>query len=137
MRFEELTPDVLHWLGIRRIERFVSMSNMKYEAIARQGIEIVRQVPIPDELVPDDANVEIDAKKAAGYFTEVPVVESDLAAPEAGQCLSHSRDSPSPCLRPADARGHVTTFTCRSATSADKGFLPPLRRKKRGAHGRP
>ena len=81
MRFQELMPDVLHWLGIRRIDRFVSMSNMKYDAITRQGIEIARQVPIPDELVPDDANVEIDAKKAAGYFTEVPVAESELSAP--------------------------------------------------------
>ena len=58
------------------------MSNMKYDAITRQGIEVVRQVPIPDELVPDDANVEIDAKKAAGYFTEAPGVESELGASE-------------------------------------------------------
>ena len=82
MRFQELMPDVLHWLGIRRIDRFVSMSNMKHDAITRQGIEVVRQVPIPDELVPDDANVEIDAKKAAGYFTEAPVVESDPSTSE-------------------------------------------------------
>ena len=33
MRFQELMPDVLHWLGIRRIHRLVSMSNMKYDAI--------------------------------------------------------------------------------------------------------
>jgi hypothetical protein len=26
-------------------------------------------VPIPSELVPPDANVELAAKKAAGYFT--------------------------------------------------------------------
>ena len=29
MRFQELMPDVFHWLGIRRIDRWVSMSNMK------------------------------------------------------------------------------------------------------------
>ena len=69
MRFQELMPDVLHWLGVRRIDRFVSMSNMKYDALARQGIEVVERVTIPDELVPPDARVEIEAKKAAGYFT--------------------------------------------------------------------
>ncbi len=63
-------PDVLHWLGITRIDRFVSMSNMKYDAIVRQGIEIVERVPIPDELIPPDARVEIDAKLAAGYYAE-------------------------------------------------------------------
>jgi hypothetical protein len=32
-------------------------------------VEIVERIPIPDELVPADAQVEIAAKKAAGYFT--------------------------------------------------------------------
>ncbi len=68
MRFQELMPDIFHWLGIGRIDRFVSMSNMKHDALARQGIEIVERVPIPDELIPEDAQVEMDAKKAAGYF---------------------------------------------------------------------
>ena len=31
MRLQELMPDVLHWLGITRIDRFVSMSDMKYD----------------------------------------------------------------------------------------------------------
>lgn len=73
MRFQELMPDALNWLGINRIDRFVSMSNMKYDAITRQGIEIAKRVPIPDDLVPDDASVEMAAKKAAGYFSEEPV----------------------------------------------------------------
>jgi hypothetical protein len=34
-----------------------------------QNVEIVERIPIPDELVPADAQVEIAAKKAAGYFT--------------------------------------------------------------------
>jgi GTP cyclohydrolase II len=68
MRFQELMPDVFHWLGIARIDRWVSMSNMKHGALCAQGIEIVEQVPIPDALVPLDAQVEIAAKKAAGYF---------------------------------------------------------------------
>ncbi len=69
MRFQELMPDVLHWLGVRKIHRLVSMSNMKYDAITGSGIEVGERVPIPDALVPDDAKVEMDAKLAAGYFT--------------------------------------------------------------------
>ncbi len=49
-RFQQLMPDVLHWLGITRIDRFVSMSNMKYDAIVESGIEIGERVPIPDDL---------------------------------------------------------------------------------------
>ncbi len=79
VRFQELMPDVLHWLGITRIDRFVSMSDMKYEPLVRQGIEVVERVVIPDELVPADARVEIDAKKAAGYWSPEPSA-SDLGA---------------------------------------------------------
>jgi GTP cyclohydrolase II len=72
-RFQQLMPDVIHWLGLKRIDRFLSMSDMKYEALTGQGIDIVERVPIPLELIPADAHVEIAAKKAAGYFsTEVP-----------------------------------------------------------------
>ncbi|MBC7711649.1 MAG: GTP cyclohydrolase II [Rhizobacter sp.] len=69
MRFQELMPDVLHWLGVRKIHRFVSMSNMKYDAITQSGIEIGTRVNIPDALIPADARVEMDAKIASGYFT--------------------------------------------------------------------
>jgi GTP cyclohydrolase II len=69
MRVQELMPDVLHWLGVRKIHRLVSMSNMKYDAIANSGIEIGERVNLPDDLIPADAQVEIDAKIAAGYFT--------------------------------------------------------------------
>jgi GTP cyclohydrolase II len=80
MRFQELMPDVLHWLGVRRIHRLVSMSNMKYDAIVGSGIEVGERVPIPDELVPADARVEIDAKMAAGYFSEAtPPDAAELA----------------------------------------------------------
>ena len=77
MRFQELMPDVLHWLGIRKIHRLVSMSNMKYDAITGSGIEVGERVNIPDELIPADARVEIDAKMAAGYFTPGPVPDAD------------------------------------------------------------
>ena len=77
VRFQELMPDPLHWLGITRIDRFVSMSNMKYDALVRQGIEIVERIPIPDDLIPEEAKVEMEAKKAAGYFTEEAVPDAD------------------------------------------------------------
>jgi GTP cyclohydrolase II len=79
-RFQQLMPDVIHWLGVRRIDRFVSMSNMKFDALAAGGIEIGERVPIPDWLVPHDASVEMEAKKAAGYFTLAdPPTAADLA----------------------------------------------------------
>ncbi len=77
MRFQELMPDVLHWLGVTRIDRFVSMSHMKYQAIINAGIEIAERVEIPPDLIPADAYVEIEAKKAAGYYTQ-----GKVAAPE-------------------------------------------------------
>ncbi|KXL46349.1 hypothetical protein M433DRAFT_149406 [Acidomyces richmondensis BFW] len=69
MRFQALMPDILHWLGITKIDRMLSMSNMKYDAIVDQGIPIHERVPIPDEMIPEDSRVEIDAKIHAGYFT--------------------------------------------------------------------
>jgi GTP cyclohydrolase II len=80
MRFQQLMPDVLHWLGVRRIHRLVSMSNMKYDAIVGAGIEVGARVRIPDELVPADARVEIDAKVAAGYFTDAAPADAPLDA---------------------------------------------------------
>src|SRR5271165_5478374 len=62
MRFQELMPDVFHWLGIRRIDRWVSMSNLKRDALEGQGIEV-------------DAAVEIQAKKAAGYFAPTGILD--------------------------------------------------------------
>ncbi|MDA9545920.1 hypothetical protein ACM43_16130 [Bradyrhizobium sp. CCBAU 45321] len=68
-RFQQLMPDTIHWLGLKRIDRFLSMSDMKYDALTSQGIDIVERVPIPLELIPADAHVEIAAKKAAGYYS--------------------------------------------------------------------
>ena len=71
-RFQQLMPDAVHWLGVKRIDRFISMSDMKYDALTAQGVDIVERVPIPDDLIPADAHVEIAAKKAAGYFSPEP-----------------------------------------------------------------
>jgi len=79
-RFQQLMPDILHWLGITKIDRFVSMSDMKYDAITGSGIEIRERVALPDALIPVDARVEIEAKKAAGYFSaDAPPTADDLA----------------------------------------------------------
>ena len=87
MRFQELMPDVLHWLGITKIYRLVSMSNMKYDAITGSGIEVGERVNIPDDLIPADARVEIDAKMAAGYFTPGPVPDADELRNTVGRSL--------------------------------------------------
>jgi len=77
-RFQQLMPDVIHWLGIARIDHFISMSDMKYDALVGQGVKIVERVPIPDELVPADAQVEMVAKKAAGYYSPEAVKPQDV-----------------------------------------------------------
>jgi GTP cyclohydrolase II len=87
MRFQELMPDVLHWLGIQRIHRLVSMSNDKYDAITGSGIAVDERVKIPDGLVPADAKVEIEAKIAAGYFTDRHVPSEQALAQVKGRAL--------------------------------------------------
>ena len=87
MRFQELMPDVLHWFGIRRIHRLVSMSNLKFDAIVGAGIAVDERVKIPDELVPADAQVEMDAKKAAGYFADGDVPDAGRLAQTKGRTL--------------------------------------------------
>ncbi|TMH29769.1 MAG: GTP cyclohydrolase II [Betaproteobacteria bacterium] len=87
MRFQELMPDVLHWLGISKIHRLVSMSNDKFDAITGSGIEVGERVKIPDDLVPADARVEIEAKIAAGYFTTGSVPDDVQLASVKGRSL--------------------------------------------------
>jgi GTP cyclohydrolase II len=88
-RFQQLMPDVIHWLGVRRIDRFVSMSNMKYDALASGGIEIGERVPIPDELIPPDASVEMEAKKAAGYYSSAGAPTTDQLRSVVGRDLGN------------------------------------------------
>jgi hypothetical protein len=42
------------------------------------GIEIITRVPIPDDMIPADSRVEIEAKIASGYYTDKPLTK-DLA----------------------------------------------------------
>ncbi|KAF2261057.1 hypothetical protein CC78DRAFT_364381 [Lojkania enalia] len=85
MRFQALMPDILHWLGITKIDRMLSMSNMKHDAIVEQGIPIHERVPIPDEMIPEDSRVEIDAKIHAGYFTTGTVMSLEELAKVKGR----------------------------------------------------
>ena len=67
---------------------------MKHDALVEPGIEIVERVPIPDDLVPADAQVEIEAKKAAGYYTPDDADREDLKTigrPRARQVSDHAR----------------------------------------------
>ena len=75
-RFQELMPDIFHWLGVHRLDRFASMSDMKHDALAGQGIEI------NDELTPRKAYTGRckggdGAKKAAGYYTSTEGKDED------------------------------------------------------------
>ncbi|KAJ2900197.1 GTP cyclohydrolase II [Zalerion maritima] len=71
MRFQALMPDILHWLGIKKIDRMLSMSK----------IPIHERVELPESWIPADSRVEIDAKITAGYFTTGKrMTEEELAA---------------------------------------------------------
>lgn len=76
-RFQEFMPDVLNYFGVKKIHNLHSMSNMKYDAITDAGIDVVNRLSIPDELIPNDAQVEMEAKKAAGYFTDGDIKTGD------------------------------------------------------------
>ncbi|MEY3870793.1 MAG: hypothetical protein RLZZ338_4687 [Cyanobacteriota bacterium] len=88
MRFQELMPDVLHWLGITRIDRLVSMSDLKYNAITNSGIEVIERIPLPENWIPAEAQVEISAKKAAGYYTNDPIPNAEKLAETKGRNLT-------------------------------------------------
>lgn len=78
-------PDILHWLGVKKIDRMLSMSNMKHDAIVDSGIKILERIPIPDDMIPSDSRVEIDAKINAGYFTTGKQITMDELAEVRGR----------------------------------------------------
>ncbi len=51
------------------------------------GIEVGERVKLPDELIPADARVEMDAKKAAGYFTDGEIPDAEQLATTKGRDL--------------------------------------------------
>ncbi len=68
IRFQELMPDPLLWLGITKIDHLYSMSNHKYDALVASGIRVLHRYDLPADLVPVDANIELDAKVKSGYY---------------------------------------------------------------------
>eukprot|EP00164_Ancoracysta_twista_P010516 GFYU01015894.1.p1 GENE.GFYU01015894.1~~GFYU01015894.1.p1 ORF type:complete len:822 (-),score=283.67 GFYU01015894.1:1-2412(-) len=66
-RVQELMPDPLRLLGIDTIDRLMSMSKDKYDAITDAGIKVNHRDSLPESMVPKNAQVEISAKIAAGY----------------------------------------------------------------------
>jgi hypothetical protein len=75
-----MMPDVLNWLGIRRIDWLCSMSNEKYEAITGAGILVMQRVDLPEDYVKESMKVELDAKIASGYHSDS--IDKELIASE-------------------------------------------------------
>merc|ERR1712195_437293 len=63
-------PDVLNWLGLRRIDYLCSMSNEKYEAITGAGITVMQRVTLPEDYIKESMAVELEAKIASGYHSD-------------------------------------------------------------------
>jgi len=76
-RVQELMPDALRFIGVQQIDRLLSMSKDKYEALVGAGIEIKNRISLPESWVPANATVEISAKIAAGYNSFQPELHDD------------------------------------------------------------
>jgi GTP cyclohydrolase II len=55
---------------------------MKHDAIVEQGIPIHERVPIPEDMIPEDSRVEIDAKIQAGYCKSSLLTPPDRLLPQ-------------------------------------------------------
>jgi GTP cyclohydrolase II len=62
-RLHELAPDVLHWLGVTRIDELVSDSETKHDVLVASGIEVVKRVGLPAERLGPQAKVEASAQE--------------------------------------------------------------------------
>jgi len=82
-RVQQLMPDALRFVGVTKIDRLLSMSKDKYDALTKANIEIGQRVSLPESWVPANATVEITAKIAAGYNAFQPELgEGGSAEPE-------------------------------------------------------
>jgi GTP cyclohydrolase II len=61
------------------------MSDIKFKPLVESGIEVVERVEIPEDLVSPEARVEMDAKKAAGYFTKQRPEAAEIAVAKGRQ----------------------------------------------------
>lgn len=78
-RVQEFMPDIILWLGIDRIDKLLSMSADKYDAITGAGIEVMQRCSLPEELVPENAQVEISAKIFSGYHSNAQATTETMA----------------------------------------------------------
>jgi len=78
-RFQTMMPDVLNWMGIRRIDWLCSMSNEKYDAIVGAGIRVMQRVDLPEDYVKASMKVELEAKIASGYHSD-SINKEEMAA---------------------------------------------------------
>ena len=74
---------------------------MKHDAIVEQGIPIHERVPIPEDMIPEDSRVEIDAKIQAGYC-KLPYYRTRSRV----YYVHHPLTSPSPAV----TTGHVMSM---------------------------
>lgn len=73
-------PDALRFIGVTKVDRLLSMSKDKYDALVGADIEIVNRISLPESWVPANATVEISAKIAAGYNSFQPELKTDLGS---------------------------------------------------------
>ena len=66
-RIQDIMPEVYLWLGINKIDWFISMSNEKYNALKMNGLLIGKQISIPVDNIHPNSMIEINAKIKAGY----------------------------------------------------------------------
>jgi hypothetical protein len=102
-------PDIIHWLASAGSTGFVSMSNMKYDALVKGGVEIGERVPIPDGLVPDDAMSRWRPRRPPGYFT--PDKPPSAATSQGG------RPRPQGILRSSEVGADLKTSDAQAARS--------------------
>ena len=130
----------LHWLGLRRIDRFVSMSDMKYDALVGQGVEIVERVPIPDELVPRgrpcrDRRQEgrrllrADQPRQARGPQHVRTAAREILIVPPHAAATFPCSAPKPC-----ASGRIACWRSAEAPAAFRRHAGPSRRGRRPRH---
>ena len=142
-------PDVLHWLGITQDPPLRLDEQHEVRRDRARGHRVGERVPIPDELIPPDARVEMDAKMAAGYFTERrrPRRRPSSTSPRAAS--RRERASPAGRRRgrlPAHARGHPRALRAHAGSRARRRAaitsrststrLTPRRRSRGVGHAR-
>ena len=108
MREYHQCVEILRDLGLKKV-KVLSNNPEKIQAMRDGGLEIVERVPIPDDLVPADAHVEIAAKKAAGYYTP------DAIALDANPRLGD--------LRRSINSGEIVLFETTGAVEARDGVV--------------